>query len=164
MKKMIHFQRLSLLTFLIMGAMSVAEAQVTVVRRSGAAVVRTPVAVRVYRAPAAVRVARPVVVAPVLRTGVVVAALPAYYTVAYCGHVPYYFSNGVYYVKVENSEEYKVVLPPIGTIVPELPDGAVKNKIDGTVYFEFQGVLYKKVKTTELKGYQVVGYVNPSNN
>ena len=162
MKKMIHFLRLLLFTFLFLGAMNVAEAQVAVVRRPGVAVVRTSAAVRVYRAP--VRVARPVVVAPVVRAGVVVAALPAYYTVAYYGRVPYYFSNGVYYVKVENSEEYKVVLPPKGTIVPELPDGAVKNKIDGTVYFEFQGVLYKKVKTAELKGYQVVGYVDSSKN
>jgi hypothetical protein len=68
----------------------------------------------------------------------------------------------VYYIKVEGSESYKVVLPPKGTIVPSLPDGAEKTQIDGITYFEYQGVLYKEVIIDQAVKYEVVGYTNPT--
>jgi len=162
MKRIFNYQKkLLFLMIILTGAVTEMQAQVVIRRPAGVAVVRRPVA-PVYRAPARVVVApRPVVVAPAYRVGVVIGTLPAYYTITYVAGIPYYYSGGIYYVKTEGSESYKVVLPPKGTIVPTLPDGAVKTRIDGISYYEYQGVLYKEVIVDQVVKYEVVGYSNP---
>ena len=115
-----------------------------VLRRSVAVVHRPVPVVRPYVRP----VAYPVVVAPV--------PLPRYHVPVYHAGNPYYYSNGVFYVKVENSESYKVVLPPVGTIVPSLPNGAKETVIDGKIYYEYEDVIYKSVIVEEKVKYEVV--------
>jgi len=164
MKRIFRSQKkLLLLVIILAGVLTEVQAQVVVRRPAGVTVVRRPVAPGYYVPARRVVVApRAVVVAPLYRPGVLIAALPAYYTVTYFGSVPYYYSSGVYYIKVEGSESYKVVLPPKGTIVPSLPDGAEKTQIDGITYFEYQGVLYKEVIIDQAVKYEVVGYTNPT--
>jgi len=145
-----------LLVLFLLGAATETNAQVAVVRR-GAVVVRHPY-VRPVHPVVRVPAPRPVVVYP--RPGVVVAALPAYYSMYYRGGVPYYYSDGIYYVKEEKNDSYKVVQPPVGTLVPVLPEEAKQNVLDGRVYYEFQNVIYKEVQTEEGLKYEVVGYTN----
>lgn len=147
MKRIVKVARLAFAPLLFLAAVNDVSAQV-VVRRPGVAVVRRPV-VRPYVYP----VARPVVVAPV--------ALPRYYVPVYYAGNPYYYSNGVFYVRIENSESYKVVLPPVGTIVPTLPKGANETMIDDKIYYQYESVIYKQVMVENIVKYEVVGYTNP---
>lgn len=144
MKRIFHVSKLCA-AVLFFVAVNDVNAQVVVVRRPYVRPYVRPV-VRPYVRP----VARPVVVAPV--------ALPPYYVPVYHAGNPYYYSNGVFYVKVENSGSYKIVLPPIGTIVPSLPEGAKATVIDQQEYYEFQDVIYKKVMVENTVKYEVVGY------
>ncbi len=160
MKRIINYRRkLLLLIVITAGATAGTQAQVVVTRRPAAVtVVRTPVTRVYYPARRVVVAPRPVVVAPIYRPGIVIASLPAYYGIAWVGRVPYYYSGGVFYVKTEGTESYKVVLPPQGTIVPALPDGSVKTMIDGKPYYEFQGIIYKEVIIDNSIKYEVSGY------
>ena len=144
MKKIIQTSKLWVVPFLFFALSSEVSAQV-VVRRPAVTVVRRPV-VRPYVYP----VARPVVVAPV--------PLPRYYTSVYYAGNPYYYSDGVFYVRIEQSESYKVVVPPVGTIVPSLPEGAKVTIIDDREYFEYGEVIYKRILVENLVKYEVVGY------
>ena len=145
MKRNFSTPKLLVAALLFFATMYQVSAQVVV--RRPVAVVRRPVpVVRPYPRP----VVYPVVVAPV--------PLPRYYVPVYYAGNPYYYSNGVFYVKVENSEGYKVVLPPVGTIVPSLPNGAKETVIDGKIYYEYEDVIYKSVVIEETVKYEVVGY------
>ncbi len=150
MKKIIHLKTL-IFMLLFTAAIYETNAQTVVVRRPRAAVVYRPH----YAYPAA-RVVRPVRVIP--PAPVVVSTLPVGYRICWYGSIPYYYYNGVYYVKTEETESYKAVQPPIGTIVTELPKGATKNVIDKTIYFEYQEVLYKQIQHDSIIKYEVVGY------
>ena len=174
MKRIMNYQKsLLFLLIILAGALTGAQAQVVVRRPGGVAVVRRPVAPvyaparRVVVAPRAVVVApaRILVVPPVYRAGVVIAALPAYYTVTYVGSVPYYYSGGVYYIKTDqpqgSREGYEAVMPPVGTVVPSLPDGTRTFQVDGKTYFEYEHVVYKEVIVEDTVKYEVVGYTNP---
>ncbi|MEC7263548.1 MAG: DUF6515 family protein, partial [Bacteroidota bacterium] len=77
--------------------------------------------------------------------------------VYYAGN-PYYYSDGVFYVRIEQTESYKVVVPPVGTIVPNLPEGARVTMIDEREYFEYGEVIYKRILVENLVKYEVVGY------
>ncbi len=144
MKRIIQTSKLLLVPFVFFALTFELSAQV-VVRRPAVTVVRRPV-VRPYVYP----VARPVVVAPV--------PLPRYYTPVYYAGNPYYYSDGVFYVRIEQSESYKVVVPPVGTIVPNLPEGARVTIIDEREYFEYGEVIYKRILVENLVKYEVVGY------
>ncbi|QGY44625.1 hypothetical protein GM418_13415 [Maribellus comscasis] len=158
MKTKFTIRRLFLVVFLL-GAFMEMNAQVTVVRR-GAVVVRRPYVRPVPPPPPVVRVpvVRPVAWYPRPLPGVVVTTLPVHYTVCYAGVNPYYYSDGIYYVKEAKTDAYKVVRPPVGTIVPALPEDAKQNVLDGKVYFEFQTVIYKEIETEEGVRFEVVGY------
>lgn len=145
MKKKFSTPKFLVAVILFFATIYQVSAQV-VVRRSVAVVHRPAPVVRPYVRP----VAYPVVVAPV--------PLPRYYAPVFYAGNPYYYSNGVFYVKVENSEGYKVVLPPVGTLVPSLPKGAKETVIDGNVYYEYEDVIYKRAIVEEMVKYEVVGY------
>ena len=70
--------------------------------------------------------------------------------------LPHYYYRGVYYRQVNN--EYEVVEPSVGTVVPELPENDVEVvTIDGETYYEFDDILYKPLVTKEGVQYEVVG-------
>lgn len=145
MKRNFPKPKLLVAALLFFAAMYQVSAQL-VVRRSIAVVHRPVPMLRPY----ARSVVYPVVVAPV--------PLPRYYVPVFYAGNPYFYSNGVFYVKVENSEGYKVVLPPVGTLVPSLPNESRETVIDGKTYYEYEGVIYKRIFIEEMVKYEVVGY------
>ncbi len=158
MKKTISLKSFTTILLLTI-AIYETNAQTVVVRSPRPAVVYHPRYVRYV--PPVVRVARPVRVVPVApAVPVVVSTLPVGYRVCWFGAVPYYYYNGVYYTKIEESENYEAVQPPVGTIIIELPKDAIKKTIDNSTYYEYQGVLYKKIKVENSTKYEVVGYTN----
>ena len=57
--------------------------------------------------------------------------------------VPYFFDDGIYYQRAEN--EYREVYPPLGIIVPELPEGAVEIDVGAQIYFYAAGAFYARL-------------------
>lgn len=54
----------------------------------------------------------------------------------------YYYYGGIFYAPY-NDGGYVVTDPPVGAVVPNLPDDAQSIKIDTVQYYEFDGVYYK---------------------
>ncbi|MFR9651136.1 MAG: DUF6515 family protein [Rikenellaceae bacterium] len=74
-------------------------------------------------------------------------------------NVVYYVDSGAIYQQV--GSEYEVVAPTVGMVVPELPEVNVAQlSIDGKIFYEYDGMLYKPVVTTEGVQYEVVGDIN----
>ncbi|MFI3262686.1 MAG: DUF6515 family protein [Rikenellaceae bacterium] len=72
----------------------------------------------------------------------------------------YYTSGGIIYQQKGNNN-YVVTQPEYGMIVPELPEVNVREVyVDGTIFFEFENVLYKQIPTSQGVQYQVVGTLN----
>ncbi len=155
-QKIRYWKGLLILLFAITGTLTDVQAQVFV-RRPVARVYHPPVR-RVVVAP------RPVVVPPVYGAGRFFAVLPAGYTITYVNNIPYYYADGIYYVKTdrpENNEEiYRAVVPPLGTIVPSLPEGSKVVIVDGKNYFRFDDVLYKEIVIEGTIKYVVTGYTD----
>ena len=112
-----------------------------------------------------------VVVAP--PPGAVVYSVPTYTTVVYAGTTEYLYVNGTYYVPttkpaeqppppdstavataegddpsdipmIENDEEnYEVVAPPVGSMVPYLPEEADEETVNGKTYFVYNDTYYQ---------------------
>ena len=77
--------------------------QTVVVRRPpvvGVAVVRTPY---VYRTPYVRRVVIPRVIVPT-PAPVIIRTIPANYVTVYYGGIPYYYFNGIYYIKSDTKK------------------------------------------------------------
>jgi outer membrane lipoprotein-sorting protein len=51
------------------------------------------------------------------------------------------YSNGVFYE--EAGQGYKIVDPPVGVLVPSIPEAAAIVTVDGAKYFEFGGMWYR---------------------
>jgi len=75
--------------------------------------------------------------------------LPFGYYPFYYGDAQYYYSSGLYYRQYDN--EYKVVVPPVGAEVPELPKDAQEVTINGQTYYEYKGVYYSPVEKADGK-------------
>ncbi len=69
----------------------------------------------------------------------------------------YYHYEGVYYRKNLELNEYEVVEAPEDIIVYTLPEDTEEVEIDGKIYYESYGTLYKVVVTPEGKAFKVVG-------
>jgi hypothetical protein len=75
--------------------------------------------------------------------------------------MPFYYYEGVYYRHYQEGNYYEVVAPPMGAIVPDLPDYGVRTLyINGMTVLEYDGVLYKPVNTRWGVEYKVVGMLN----
>ncbi|QDO95236.1 hypothetical protein FNB79_15065 [Formosa sediminum] len=105
-------------------------------------------------------VRKPVVVAPaktvVYRAPVVVRTIPPNWVTVYYNDIPYYYVDGIYYIPTETKDEFIPVPPKVGTVVPSLPEGAVKKIIDTNTYYEHNDILYKKIIVDETTKYEVV--------
>jgi hypothetical protein len=51
---------------------------------------------------------------------------------------------------------YKVVTPPYGVTVTDLPDGAVSKTVKGAKYFVYSGVWYKAFYSGDQAIYMIV--------
>ena len=59
----------------------------------------------------------------------------------------FYLSNGVYYKKLvsDGKTRYVVVDAPVGYEVDALPEGAVKQSIEGKTYYQQGNVFYRPI-------------------
>lgn len=77
------------------------------------------------------------------------------------GWGPYYYYDGFFYRPYANTqtqtEQYEVVDPPMGVVIPNLPGGARKVVIDGNTYYEKNGTFYQEVLQDKQTKYVVVG-------
>jgi len=77
------------------------------------------------------------------------------------GWGPYYYYDGFFYRPYANTqtqtEQYEVVDPPMGVVVPTLPSGAKQVKIDGNIYYKKNGTFYQEVQQDNKTKYVVVG-------
>lgn len=73
------------------------------------------------------------------------------------GNVRQYYTNndGVYYQK--QGGEYKVIEPPVGAIVEELPYGTEEMVINGETFYKVDDTFYQYVYDNGQGYYQVVG-------
>jgi hypothetical protein len=79
---------------------------------------------------------------------VVVVNPPAEITVVNVGDEEYGYANGAYYeaeepVDEESDPTFKVVTPPIGATVTELPEDAAKETVGDTEYFVYADTWYQ---------------------
>lgn len=108
---------------------------------------------RVYYPPVIRRPA--VVVKPV---PVVVVSPPSLvYTRVYVNGSTYYVNSGVFYIQTSEKEPYKEVAPPIGAQITSLPAEAVMITIEDKTYYQYKGIVYKKVIVESETIYEVVG-------
>ena len=90
------------------------------------------------------------------RIGLSAGFLPYGYYPFYWDNYPYYFSEGFYYQYDNN--QYKVVEPPIGAEVTQLPEKAQSIAINDRQYYELNGVYYQPVtKNNGTVIYQIEG-------
>jgi hypothetical protein len=77
------------------------------------------------------------------------------------GFGPYYYYDGTFYQPYYNQEEkvdeYQVVDPPMGVVVPNLPKHAETVTIDGNTYYQKNGTLYQQIVQDNVTKYVVVG-------
>lgn len=72
---------------------------------------------------------------------------------------PFIYAEGVFYRKL-CSNEYEVVKPEIGMVIPELPRYNVEKVcVNGEDLFLFEGTLYKQIPTTQGVQYRVSGFL-----
>ena len=67
------------------------------------------------------------------------------------GEQEFYYNQGSFYVQ-ENSG-YLAVPPPVGLVVPVIPQHARQIHVNGQIYYRYKGIFYIQVA----QGYQVVG-------
>ncbi|MFI3259967.1 MAG: DUF6515 family protein [Rikenellaceae bacterium] len=92
--------------------------------------------------------------------GMRLAVLPALYTIFEFNQRDYYCCDGIIYAEVDG-DEFEVVEPQMGMVVPQLPKVGVQEvEIDNMIYYEFEGYLYREVLTEFGKQYKVAGSVN----
>ena len=90
--------------------------------------------------------------------GIRVNRIPENFITLMVQSIPYFYFEGVYYRQVATEDNYEVVAPPMGAIVPELPQYDVKTMvIDGKTVLEYDNVLYKPIVTSSGVQYKVVG-------
>ena len=79
-------------------------------------------------------------------TGATVEHAPTEVTPVTTGEEEYGYANGAYYeasVGDDGEAEFTVVEPPVGGIVPSLPEGAEKKTVGDADYFVYTGTFYK---------------------
>lgn len=99
------------------------------------------------------------------RLGLRIGILPYGYYPFYFGDDQYYYNNGLFYQPYygdgdsgTSTQQYEVVAPPMGAIVPTVPQDAKGITIDGLQYYESNGIYYQPVTTSDgTTGYKIVG-------
>ena len=62
------------------------------------------------------------------------------YLRVYVGSSPYFYDDGIYYQQL--GEDYQVVYPPVGVLIPELPDGTIEISTSNGIYYYVAGAFY----------------------
>ncbi len=91
-----------------------------------------------------------------LAIGAAVCTPPPYYSTVYVGSSTYIYSDGVFLQP--SGDSYVVVKPPIGAVVPSIPDGCTATDIGGVVYYSCSGIIYQPFYQGSNLVYKVVKY------
>ncbi|MGA7932351.1 MAG: DUF6515 family protein [Kovacikia sp.] len=95
-----------------------------------------------------------------LATGLAIGATlttpPPYYTPVVVEGNNYIYSDGVFLQPSGSS--YVVIKPPIGAVVPSIPDGCTTTDIGGVVYYDCSGIIYQPFYQGSNIVYEVVRY------
>jgi hypothetical protein len=92
------------------------------------------------------------------RIGLRINVLPYGYYPFYWGDDQFYYNNGLFYQQYDNGSEYSIVEPPMGAVVPNVPQDAKSITIDGQQYYELNGVYYQPVTNNDGSvAYKIVG-------
>lgn len=86
--------------------------------------------------------------------GLRINVLPFGYYPFFFGADQFYYSGGLFYREYDNA--YKVVVPPVGAEVPNIPSDAKEVQINGETYYEYKGVYYNIIKNADGKSVYVV--------
>jgi hypothetical protein len=93
-------------------------------------------------------------------TGLVIGATintrPPYYSPVVVGGNNYIYSDGVFLQPSGNS--YVVIKPPIGAVVPSIPEGCSATNQGGVVYYDCSGVIYQPFYQGSDLVYKVIRY------
>jgi hypothetical protein len=79
----------------------------------------------------------------------------------------YFYHSGVYYTEtittssIESEGKYEVTQPPVGVVLSEISSDSEEVIIDGKVFYDYNGVLYKKGTNIEGKTTYEVVYSKP---
>lgn len=68
----------------------------------------------------------------------------------------YFYQNGVFYV-LDADGQYRVIVPPAGAIVEDLPSDREKIRLNGEVYYQVDDTIYQQVRIDGHKYYEVLG-------
>lgn len=68
----------------------------------------------------------------------------------------YYYYGGTYYTR-NTANYYEVVDAPIGSILPELPEGTTVQVVDGHKYHVINGTYYQETLRGDETWYTIVG-------
>lgn len=98
--------------------------------------------------------------------GLRINVLPFGYYPFFFGTDQFYYSGGLFYREYDNA--YKVVVPPVGAEVPNIPSDAKEVQINGQTYYEYKGVYYNIIEKADGKSVYVVagkdGVLNTDSN
>ncbi len=87
-----------------------------------------------------------------------VATIPETFFTLLVKNLTYYYVAGAYYRYDDVLRTYEVVDPPMGAIVPELPEYDVNTvMLKGKTYLVYDNILYKPIVTASGVQYEVVG-------
>lgn len=91
--------------------------------------------------------------------GTHVRVVPSTRVVVHANGISLIYAAGVFYRQLSDNE-YVIVKPEIGMLVPQLPEYNVEIvHLKGEDLFLFENTLYKQVPTTHGLKYQVVGFI-----
>ena len=62
------------------------------------------------------------------------------YLRVFVGNAPYFYDDGIYYQQM--GDAYQAVYPPVGAIIPGLPDGTIEVYAGNSVYYYAGGAFY----------------------
>jgi hypothetical protein len=93
-------------------------------------------------------------------TGLVIGATintrPPYYSPVVVAGNDYIYSDGVFLQPRGNS--YVVIAPPVGAVVPSIPEGCSATNQGGVVYYDCSGVIYQPFYQGSDLVYKIVRY------
>lgn len=75
--------------------------------------------------------------------------------VVYVQERPYYYDRGVFFIN-HGADQYEAVIPPVGAIVPVIPEDYTIVTIDGYDYYQVDRTLYKYVEYNGETAFEVV--------
>jgi Family of unknown function (DUF6515) len=91
-----------------------------------------------------------------LAIGATVRTPPPYYRNVVYGGTSYIYSDGVF--MQPSGSSYIVIKPPIGAIVPSIPEGCDATDTGGTVFYDCSEIVYQPIYQGSSLVYRVVRF------